>query len=78
MIKLEKACLDWGSKRFNETFKHEVEQLDALQLPLQAGLLQSSYVSEEPFRVMIISATEKDGHIQVRTGIFYRTYSVIT
>jgi len=71
MIKLEKACLDWGRKCFNETFKHEVEQLDALQLPLQAGLSQSSVVSDEPFRVMVISSAESQHHIEVRAGIFY-------
>ena len=71
MIKLEKTCRDRGSQHFNETFKHEVEQLDALQLPLQAGLSQSSVVSDEPFRVMVISTTESPQHIQVRAGVFY-------
>ncbi len=71
MIRLEKAHLEWGSDCFRSTLRAEIEQLDAAQLPLQAGLSQSSYVSDEPFRVMIIGSTETVSHIQVRTGIFY-------
>lgn len=63
--------MDWGTSRFNETLKTEIEQLKASQLPLQAGLSQSSYVSDEPFRVMIIGTNETASHIQVRAGIFY-------
>ena len=71
MIHLKKAHMDWGTTRFNETLKAEIEQLKASQLPLQAGLSQSSYVSDEPFRVMVIGATETASHIRVRAGIFY-------
>lgn len=71
MIHLKKAHLDWGSDCFRDALRTEIEQLKASQLPLQAGLSQSSYVSDEPFRVMVISATETESHIQVRAGIFY-------
>ena len=71
MIRLNKANLDWGTSRFNATLKAEIEQLKASELPLQASLSQSSYVSDEPFQVMVIGATETASHIQVRAGIFY-------
>ncbi|TCK19365.1 hypothetical protein DFR30_2675 [Thiogranum longum] len=71
MIRLKKAHMGWGSACFDEQLKKEIEQVDASQLPLQAGLSQSSYVSDEPFRVMVIGTTETESHIQVRAGIFY-------
>ncbi|VAW74070.1 hypothetical protein MNBD_GAMMA15-1748 [hydrothermal vent metagenome] len=71
MTQLSKALLNQGGSSFNDTLKTEIEHLDASQLPLQAGLSQSSYVSDEPFRVMVISTSETDAHIQVRAGIFY-------
>ncbi len=71
MIRLSKARLDWGNTSFSNTLKAEIEQLDASQLPLQASLTQSSYVSEESFRVIIISTIETDDCIQVRAGVFY-------
>ena len=71
MIQLGKAYLEWGDNNFNDTLKSEIEQLDATQLPLQASLSQSSYMSDEPFRMMVISAMDTGSHIQVRAGIFY-------
>ncbi len=70
-IQLHNAAKTWGAPNFNDVLKAEIEQLDLAQLPLQAGLSQSSYVSDEPFRAMIISAIEADGYIHVRAGIFY-------
>lgn len=71
MIRLTKTASAWRTDSFNDTLKAEVEALNASQLPLQTGLSQSSYVSDEPFRVMVIRATETEGHIQVRLGVFY-------
>jgi hypothetical protein len=61
----------WGTSTFKEQFKQEVQQLPADQLPLQQGLSLSSYVSAEPFRVMVISEAEDETTIQVKVGIFY-------
>ena len=71
MIRLTRSTGAWGSNLFNDTLKAEIEQLDASQLPLQAGLAHSSYVSEEDFRVMIIDDRETANGIRVRAGIFY-------
>ncbi len=71
MILLNHSLPCWGSASFSDSIKSEIEQLNADQLPLQAGLSQSSYISEDPFRVMIINTTGTEHCIQVRAGIFY-------
>ena len=71
MIQLNNALSAWGSQDFNDRFKGEVESLPADELPLQQGLSLSSYVSSEPFKVMVISATEEPDVIRIKAGIFY-------
>ena len=48
-----------------------LEQLPADQLPLQQGLSLSSYVSAEPFKVMVISEGADQAVIRIKAGIFY-------
>ena len=71
MIKLTQALAAWNSLEFKQQFKAEVEQLPADQLPLQKGLSLSSYVSAEPFKVMVISVTDDESTIHVKAGFFY-------
>lgn len=71
MIKLSHALAAWGTDAFDNSFKAEVEQLPADQLPLQQGLALSSYVSGEPFKVMVIGSSEGASSIRVKAGIFY-------
>lgn len=71
MFQLKASLKAWGSPEFREQFKQEVEQLAADQLPLQQGLSLSSYVSADPFKVMVISEGEDEAAIQVKAGIFY-------
>lgn len=71
MITLPHSARTWGTADFEATFKAEVEALKAEQLPLQQGLSLSSYVSAEPFRVMVIGSAEVGTHIEVKAGIFY-------
>ncbi len=71
MIRLAKAAEAWGNDDFGNILKAEIEQLDAAQLPLQAGLSQSSYVSGDSFQAMIISTNATADHIRARAGIFY-------
>lgn len=71
MITLSQSLAAWGDSRFAEQFKDEVEALPAEQLPLQQGLSLSSYVSAEPFKVMVINSGETAGEIQVKAGVFY-------
>lgn len=71
MIELHSALQAWGTPSFNDALKQELEQLRADQLPLQQGLALSSYVSSEPFKVMVINANDNAASIMVKAGIFY-------
>ena len=71
MIKLTKALSAWNTSGFNAILKNEIEQIDAEQLPLQQGLSQGSYVSDDNFSVMIISISEAPDFLHAKTGIFY-------
>ena len=71
MIRLTESLRAWGTPDFETVLKHEIEQLDAGQLPLQAGLARSSHVHDAPFSVMIIGVSEDATHLRVRAGIFY-------
>lgn len=68
---LHRSLAAWNTARFGETFKHEVEALDAGLLPLQLGLSGTSAVADEPFKVMLIGAADEGGCIRVKAGIFY-------
>lgn len=71
MIQLQQSLRAWGSDAFSDTFKAEVEALAPEQLPLQQGLALSSYVSSEPFRVMVISSREEEAALHIKAGVFY-------
>jgi len=71
VIRLTRSLAAWGTASFDQCFKAEVEGLGAAQLPLQQGLSLSSCVSDEPFKVMLISASEEPTHLRVRAGVFY-------
>lgn len=71
MIRLPNSLNAWGTPEFEMLLKQEIEQLDAGLLPLQQGLSASSYVTERPFQVRIISVREEAGLIRVKAGIFY-------
>ncbi len=72
MISLPKSLHAWSSTaEFSAQLKQELEQLRADQLPLQAGLSLSSYVSSEPFKVMVIASSDDATSINAKVGIFY-------
>ena len=71
MIFLDKSVSAWNTNEFNDVFKREVEQLGVEDLPLQQGLSQGSYASDENLRVIVISVAGKQGEIHVKAGIFY-------
>lgn len=71
MINLSKSLAAWGSPDFKSVLKAEIETLDAAVLPLQQGLSQSSYTSDNKFSVMIISVSDETDFIRVKAGIFY-------
>ncbi len=71
MIQLPNALKAWGTPEFEAVLKQEIERLDAGCLPLQQGLSVSSYVTDRPFQARIIAASEVNGLIRVKAGIFY-------
>jgi len=60
-----------GTPQFEQTLKDEIQNLDTGLLPLQAGLSQSSHVSDSDIKVVILSITETTDEICAKTGIFY-------
>lgn len=71
MMRLTRVLNAWETPAFEAILKHEIEQMDAAQLPLQQGLAQSSYVSGDKRSVMILGISDDAGHIHVKLGIFY-------
>jgi hypothetical protein len=71
MLLLSHVLQAWDTPAFSETLKAEIEQLDVDTLPLQQGLLHSSYASAENTKAVIISFSETSGVIQVKAGVFY-------
>ena len=71
MLYLNQSKNAWGSANFNQVFKHEIAMLNHTSLPLQQGLTQSSYVSDEPVSAVILNAAINNSLIQIRAGIFY-------
>lgn len=70
-MKLKKSLAAWRTPKFVATFKLEVSSLDADQLPLQAALIYSSQVADEPFQVIVLQTDESDTIVRVRTGIMF-------
>ena len=71
MITLSKSLASWNSEAFQGVIKKEIEALPHEALPLQKALAQSSYVSETPFLVSVMSVADNDTHISVKLGVFY-------
>ncbi|MEN8204852.1 MAG: hypothetical protein ABFS24_02455 [Pseudomonadota bacterium] len=71
MLFLEKTLAAWQTPDFEDAFKREVEQLGVEELPLQQGLSQGSYASDEHIKVIVISVSDGQGKIHVKAGIFY-------
>ena len=61
----------WGSARFRDVFKMELESVPITELPLQQGLEHSSHVSSEAFTVMVLADRAEADCIVVKAGVFY-------
>jgi len=61
----------WGTAGFEQAFKREVTMLDHASLPLQQGLTQSSYVSDEPVSAVVLNSSVNNALIHIKAGIFY-------
>ncbi len=70
-MRLENLLSAWGENDFHTVVKTELERLSPQDLPLQAALSQSSYVSDEPFSVMVVNSGESADAIEIKLGVFY-------
>ena len=71
MFSLDKALSAWETPGFNRVLKMEIEQLNAVQLPLQQGLATSSYVADGKFSAMVLDVSEDSGFVHAKAGILY-------
>lgn len=71
MIRLPESLAAWGKPAFDDTFKREVQKLDADMLPLQQGLSLSSHIADSPFSVRILDTFMDADSIRIKTGILY-------
>lgn len=71
MTILHQTLKAWNTPAFADALKQEIEQLDAASLPLQQGLSQSSVVSDDPARAILLGTSERAGRLYARVGIFY-------
>ena len=61
-MKLEKTVRAWGTSRFHEELKREVEQRAVDQLPLSQALRYGNHVADERPAVMIHRAEQQGGY----------------
>lgn len=71
MFYLNQSKDAWGSADFSQVFKREVAMLNHSALPLQQGLTQSSYVSDEPVSAVVLNTSIHLSLIHIKAGIFY-------
>jgi len=71
MLRLQQSVAAWGTPAFNDVLRHELEQLDRGRLPLQQCLTTTSYPGDGPVQFMVLDASERNGHIRARTGVFF-------
>lgn len=70
-MKLTHSLHSYNSADFKAVLKKEIQAIDPALLPLQQGLSLSSYVGKTPFSAVILSVTDEQDSIQVKSGIFY-------
>ncbi len=68
MIRLTRTLDAWGKPDFNAVFKHDIEQLNATDLPLQQVPNDGKRIS-----AVIIGAADDSDHdlIRAKAGVFY-------
>ncbi len=65
------ALQDWGTPRFEQTLKNEMQALDAACLPLSRGTGSGGRIDGSDLTITIISALEKGQTLQARVGVFF-------
>ncbi|GAB4299705.1 MAG: hypothetical protein Kow0096_19280 [Thiohalomonadaceae bacterium] len=72
MLKLARSLAAWGTPEFASVVKAEIEGLDGNLLPLQAGLVRTSYAITEGFTAILLDVAERADVLRVKVGISYR------
>jgi hypothetical protein len=65
------ALQDWGTPRFDQTLKNEIEAVEAACLPLSRGTGLGGRIDGSDLTVTIISARENGQTLQARAGVFF-------
>ncbi|MEJ2106637.1 MAG: hypothetical protein P8X48_04805 [Acidiferrobacteraceae bacterium] len=71
MARFGVALAAWGTDRFTDALRDEIEKLGPEQLPLQQGLRATSQVSNKPIQATVLDIVEEPGLVRARAGIFY-------
>lgn len=71
MARFGVALAAWGTDRFMDALRDEIEELGPGQLPLQQGLRTTSQVSDKPIQATILDVAEEPRLVRARAGIFY-------
>lgn len=71
MLQLTNILNAWETPAFAEIFKKEITAMEVTLLPLQQGLVQTSYTDGANRCVIIISTVNEAHTLRIKTGIFY-------
>jgi hypothetical protein len=70
-MRLAKAVGVWGTPKFREVLKEEIEHLVISEFPLAQALQFGNFVADERPTVMINSIEDRGDHVAVRVGVFF-------
>lgn len=70
-MKLVKAVSVWGTPRFRELLKEEIEQQVLGEPLLQRALRYGNFLADQKPTAMIYHIEEHEDHVVVRLGLFF-------
>ena len=71
MFKLNLSLLAWDTDAFNNIFIKEISALDENTLPLQQGLLYSSYANGNNLTATVLNKSSDENRLFIKAGLFY-------
>jgi len=73
MTIFDKTLQSIHTAKFNDEFSRAIKSLSQQQLNLQAALKQGSVALNDELSVMVLAYRDMDDHVEVDTGIFFRS-----
>lgn len=70
-MKLDKVVRAWGTSKFQEVLKEEIERRAVDELPLAKALRYGNYLADERPAAMIHRVQQHGGFIVARIGLFF-------